>query len=75
MPEPKRTTEMSAGWAYPGAARKAHFFPDRHLTALCGRWMFAGMREPEDGRRSPDDCVTCLGKLMKAKPTEQEPSA
>lgn len=67
MNEPKRQTEMGAGWAFPGLARKAHYFADRDLVSACGRWMFAGPRDPEDGRRSPDDCAACVKRLPRVE--------
>lgn len=49
---------MSEGWAFPGNARKAHYF--REMMSLCGKWGFYnGPLEPDNGKASPDDCVAC----------------
>jgi hypothetical protein len=52
----------AAGWAWPALARKAHYFDQAETTSLCGRWMFLGQREPDNGP-SRDDCTGCRRKL------------
>lgn len=52
-----------AGWAFPGAARKAHYFEADSNVSICKRWMFSGVTEPETGQRSKDDCAACV-KLL-----------
>ena len=51
------------GWGYPGLVGKAHWFgPDGR--SLCGRWArFRTPVEPDDGRRTPDDCTACRRRL------------
>jgi hypothetical protein len=58
--EEKRITP--AGWGWPGLARKAHFFEEGMWISLCGKWMYAGPRDP-DTSTSKDDCVSCRRKL------------
>lgn len=51
------------GWAWPGNARKAHYFVDGR--SLCGRWMFFGAQEQPQAMSlnpGPDDCVSCWRK-------------
>ena len=43
------------GWALPGRSRKYHYF--RNAESLCGKWLFNGLLEVDDGRPSPDDCA------------------
>lgn len=59
-PEPRH-----AGWGFPVAARKAHFFEQGVSVSLCGNWLFTGPVEPQTGNSSPDDCKVCLKKLGK----------
>ena len=61
--------EERVGWGFPGASRKAHYF-DGDLIALCGKWMYSGPLEPDEGT-SKDDCAACRKKLDKAKATRQ----
>lgn len=53
------------GWGWPPITRKAHYFVEGR--SLCGNWGSLGMipLEPEDGKRSPDDCKTCTKKLLR----------
>ena len=53
--------EITEGWGFPGAARKAHYFVD--ATALCRKWGFYfGPLEPDAGT-SRDDCTACRKAL------------
>lgn len=52
-------------WAWPGAARKAHFFEAGHIISLCRKWMFTGEATPNQGGPSPDDCADCTRRLKK----------
>jgi hypothetical protein len=61
--------EERAGWGFPAASRKAHYF-DGDLISLCGKWVYSGPLEPDEGT-SKDDCAACRKKLDKAKATAQ----
>jgi hypothetical protein len=52
------------GWGWPANATKAHYFEG--ITSLCGRWMYTGRLDPDDGA-SKDDCVPCRKKLTVKK--------
>ncbi len=57
---------MKEGWAWPGLARKAHYF--REARSLCGKWMFTGVFvRNQDSSQGPDDCATCFRKREKEK--------
>jgi hypothetical protein len=51
------------GWAFPGGAKKAHYFEAGHTISICGKWMFIGRLTENQGASSPDDCVICSRKL------------
>lgn len=53
------------GWALPMNTRKYHYFVGK--KSLCGRWMFFGDLQPDDGEEGPDDCKACRRKLEKRK--------
>lgn len=53
-----------SGWAWPGAAKKAHYFDDSAIS-LCGKWMYTGPLTANQGDSSPDDCVACTRLLVK----------
>jgi len=49
------------GWGAPGNSQKWHYF--RGGMSLCGRWMYAGPLDGEDGWVvSADDCAVCVRK-------------
>lgn len=52
-----------AGWAWPGLAKKPHYFTLGSITSLCGSWMFGGER---GGPYAGDACVLCTKRLAKA---------
>lgn len=56
------TTKERIGWGFPLLARKAHFFYG--MESLCGKWMFFGDLDPDDGKVSPDDCAACRRLLV-----------
>jgi hypothetical protein len=66
---------IGGGWWFPGAAAKAHYFPnggDGSVdTSLCGKWMSFGapVDANADSPPSKSDCVACTRKLdaLKAK--------
>ena len=41
--------------------KRFHYFRDRR--SLCGRWMFAGYLQSDEGPRRPEDCASCGRKL------------
>lgn len=54
----------TAGWGFPGTARKCHYFPAGSTMALCAKWgFFYGHLAPDTETASPDDCVACRRKL------------
>lgn len=63
-----RTVE-EAGWAWPGASRKAHYFSTSGRS-LCGRWAYFGEKDenqkhgtaPQSG-----DCIACWRKVTLAE--------
>jgi hypothetical protein len=57
-------TKIDRGWGFPGASRKAHYFVNG--MALCGKWMYTGHLEADQGKSSPDDCAACRRALAKA---------
>lgn len=59
--------DLTAGWGWPGNARKAHYFARGEYIALCGRWMYTGPRDTSDGP-SPDDCAECRRRVVKLTP-------
>jgi hypothetical protein len=59
MPEKK----LPAGWAFPGLARKCHWFDEGEITSRCGRWMHSGPRSDGDAPGGPDDCAPCVKSL------------
>lgn len=57
----EQQTKVKVGWGWPGLSRRAHYFYDGR--ALCGRWLFFGHADPDTGKDSADDCLTCRRKL------------
>lgn len=57
---------LPAGWGFPGASRKAHYFKAGQAFSLCSKWMYTGPRETEVVA-SPDDCAICTRSLAKQK--------
>lgn len=51
------------GWAWPVAARKAHYFVNGR--SLCDRWLFWGSNLGAAGEDSLDDCKVCTKRLTK----------
>lgn len=52
------------GWGWPLNANKAHYYPKDDIRSLCGRWLFAGERDPDEFP-SEDDCSSCRRELIK----------
>lgn len=68
MPDPKYV------WGFPANSRKAHCFKsaDKKLAlarSLCGKYGYLAMNpermEPENGKKSPDDCAECRRRVDK----------
>lgn len=59
--------DLTAGWAWPPAARKAHYYLAGEAISVCGTWMYTGARE--DSATGPDDCAKCkrIVKVRHAK--------
>lgn len=58
-----------AGWGFPGAARKAHYFEDGEIISVCRKWMYSGpltVNQNMGEKPGPDDCVACF-KIAKKK--------
>jgi len=57
------------GWAWPGLARKAHFF--REGRSLCGRWLYTGPlcqnQVEDDMAPGREDCWKCFLKREQEK--------
>ena len=53
------------GWGFPGLGRRWHYF--RGSESLCGKWMFTGPLEPDQGGKSSEDCAACRRALDKEK--------
>lgn len=64
------------GWGWPLNANKAHYFPKGDIRSLCGRWLFAGERDPDEFP-SEDDCSSCrkaVTKLAEPAPVADTPN-
>ncbi len=57
--------KVPEGWAWPLNARKAHYFVGR--KSLCGKWIFFGRLQDDDGKDGPMDCKACTRKLRGKK--------
>jgi len=58
-------SDYPTGWAFPGNARKAHWFGEDGRS-LCGKWANYGLpaeAHEEDSGPSKDDCVGCRRRL------------
>lgn len=56
--------DRGAGWGWPGAARKAHYFEAGEVVSLCGKWMYTGTLTGNQGPPGgPDDCKECTRRL------------
>lgn len=62
----KVADQLAAGWGWPFAARKAHWFAAGEIRSICGRWAFWGPREDSD-QPSKDDCAQCAKLAAAAK--------
>lgn len=64
------TDNLRAGWTFLGGqARKAHYFPEGEIRALCGKWGRFNRHDPglePEGAPSSDDCAACRRKLDKS---------
>jgi hypothetical protein len=59
------TKELTEGWGFPGASRKAHYFLE-DAKSLCGKWMYTGRLEaPKDIKPHKDNCTDCFRRLEK----------
>ena len=58
--------DLTAGWGFPANARKRHFFTQGAAVSLCGRWLFLGLRAPDPGQATRDDCVPCRRALERS---------
>ena len=57
------------GWAFPGTARKCHYFVGSE--SLCRKWGFYfGRLEADTGKPSRDDCTACQRELGKRAAAE-----
>ena len=57
-------TAKDEGWAWPGLARKAHYF--RQGRSLCERWLYTGeLVRNQAMTLSYEDCGKCWEKLVK----------
>lgn len=52
-----------AGWGWPGAAAKPHYFLAGDTISLCGKWMYTGPRDQENSPGRASDCSPCGKKL------------
>jgi hypothetical protein len=63
------------GWAWPGLAKKAHYFVDGR--SLCNHWMLFSVPDPDqeiEDKPRRIDCVTCWRKASKLKARKGEPT-
>lgn len=67
-------SEQASGWGWPLNSRKAHYFQD-DARSLCGRWWFTGGLDADNGKDSPDDCLSCRRKLAKIRQKPEHPHA
>jgi len=64
MTEPRTENIPTEGWAWPGAARKAHYFTNDGRS-LCRKWFYTGPLDKDQkmgDQPLPDDCVPCWRK-------------
>lgn len=54
-------SEVKKGWAWPLAAKEAHYFVDGR--SKCGKWMYLG--PIQIGPASLDDCAACCRKAIR----------
>jgi len=61
---------LPKGWGWPGNSKKAHYFMEGSITAICGRWAYSGKRT-DTWHDSPDNCAECKRRRAKLYPTPE----
>ena len=72
MTNEEKAARLPAGWGWPGASRKAHYFAEGASTSLCHGWAFTGSRFDEHDAHS-DNCKDCARRVLRLRPNG-EPS-
>lgn len=52
--------KLTEGWGYMSNAVKGHYFKSNR--SLCGRWIFFGELDADDGVARQSDCLSCRKK-------------
>lgn len=72
---------MAQGWGKPGLCKKYHYYEEGKTLSVCGKWWWPILKKPEHAKEAlednkhkhPDNCVTCMRKVLIMKQREEVP--